>query len=551
MRNRTAFARRHALLAASAVALFVAPIAAAIAAADDVRLGHAIGGVCPDCDFSGRDLSAASVVGNLPRSNFSGAILTDARISGNFTSANFAHADLTTASLTSANFVNSDLSRAKLDGAQISGSNFYGVDLTGATLRDAHASWTNFSGSNFLAAELIGAELEAVNASRSEFTRARLAGAQLAGADLTLARFEDADLTGANLAGVNATGALFPGATLTDVTLDQANLSGADLSGAIGLSAQALASACGDERTKLPPGMGVATCPDPATTAGVAGAPSTASGFPAYVDSAWASMFSASAEPGAALFANIESFKHARRALEEARWSLGAAYAASHAELDLRMREAILAARDALSDVDMVEIVASDDDIVALIGEINRIAPLVESTDVRGALTAARGSLDLVLADLPDVRTSVRAALDEGRIGSIEHERARRNDRLDRETAARQRTLDREIDARLRALDVECRDGLYGIEVEQASLAERAGSAERDQQPEIQRASVDLTGRHDTLEASCAVREGEIVAERERRLTDLAAEIDGERELIEAELAEFAEQLNLLSGENE
>ncbi len=541
MRNRPRFARRDALLAASAVALLIV----APAGGDDVRLGHAIGGVCPDCDFSGRDLAGASVIGNLPRSNFSGAILSDARISGNFASATFARADLTDASLQSANFVNADLSGAKLDGVRIGGANFFGVDLTGATLREAYASWTNFSGSNFLGAELNDAQLESVNVSRAEFTRAELVGAQLAGADLTLARFEDTNLTGANLAGVNATGAVFLGANLTGASLDGATLSGADLSMATGLTAAQLGAACGDETTRLPAGMGIVAC---TTAAADSGAPADAPGFPVFgaVNPAWARTFAPSAfKPEDAMFADIDSFRRAKQGLEEARWGLGTAYAASHAELDLGMREAILGARDALADVDVVEIVASDADLRAVIAEIDRVAPSVESADVRAALASAGDALRRVLADVPEVRLSMRAALEEGRVGSIDHERARLNGRLDRTLVARQRRIDREIDARLRTLDAECGEGLYGLEVEQASLSERAGAAARDERPEIERASVELSGRHETLATSCASRENEINAERESRMADLTAEIDGDRARIEGELADFAAQMNL------
>ena len=73
---------RRALTVLGAAALALA--AAGAAEAVDVQLRHSIGGVCPDCDFSGRDLEDAPVIGNLPRSNFAGAILAGARIGGNF-----------------------------------------------------------------------------------------------------------------------------------------------------------------------------------------------------------------------------------------------------------------------------------------------------------------------------------------------------------------------------------------------------------------------------------------------------------------------------------
>ncbi|MDH3920535.1 MAG: pentapeptide repeat-containing protein, partial [Rhodospirillales bacterium] len=71
--------------------------------------------------------------------------------------------------------------------------------------------------------------------------------------------------TGADLRGSNLSGARL-GAVLRQVELAGARLDGADLSGAwladaTGLTQAQLDRACGDRRTKLPPGLTVAPCP--------------------------------------------------------------------------------------------------------------------------------------------------------------------------------------------------------------------------------------------------------------------------------------------------
>jgi uncharacterized protein YjbI with pentapeptide repeats len=535
MRTHSNKRRTRAIALASALAL----LAGLPALAGDVRLGHAIGGVCPDCDFSGRDLTGASVVGNLPRSNFSGAILADARISGNFASASFARADLTGASLQSANFVNADLSGAKLDGAHIGGANLYAVDLTGATLRDVEASWSNFSGSNFLGAKLARADLVAITAARAEFTRAELQGAALVGADLTGARFEDADLSGADLSGANAADAAFPGADLSDVKLDGAILAGADLSAATGLTAATLAPACGDTATKLPAGLTLAPCPASLNVGDAAWSTWRRSdagferrgGFAARGDdAAWRF-----APPGArprppleALLSDIDAATRAARRLAEAQGALGSAFAASHAELDLEVRDAVESARDALADVAVVELVSSDADVLAVIDAIDRMRPGIQTPEVRTALADARVDLDGVLADMTDVRAELRDAAYAGFANSIDHERARRAMRLDRELVTRQRRLDREIDARLRTLEAECERGLFDL----GSASADAGATRQESRTEI--------------EAGCASNEAELAAERERRHTELIREIDAARDNMETELSELAHQMNLM-----
>jgi uncharacterized protein YjbI with pentapeptide repeats len=538
MARRSTRARRRGALAASAAAVLLA----SAVLADEVSLGHAIGGVCPDCDFAGRDLHGASIVGNLPRTDFSGAILTNARLGGNFAFATLAGADLTNASIESANFVNSDLSRAKLDGARINGSSFFAVALTGATLRSIDASWSNFSASNFLGAKLDDAVLNAVKLARADFTRAELPRATLIGADLGGARFEDAILTDANLSGVNATDAAFPGADLSGATLEGAVLNGADLRSVIGLTAAALASACGDSDTRLPEGLSVAACPAQGAGTGARGgfAPVEAAGSAP----AWSFPFSASPGPQQleAVLADSDSARRAVRRLMDAQSALATAYEASHTDLDLSLRDAIEAARDVVAGLTIAEIAASDAEVTSVIESIDRIRPEIESPAVRDALQTARASLDGVLVEMTDVREQLQAAANTALVGSIEQERARRNARLDRGFALESRQLDREIDARLRALDAECASDLSDLEGESEGLAARLAAATREDKPTIERAVADLAGRRGALESDCAEREGVILEERRQRLNALDAQIAEERSRIEADLAALIER---------
>ena len=88
---------------------------------------------------------------------------------------------------------------------------------------------------------------------KADLRRANLYGGYLYGADLRLADLQDANLRESNL-------------NLADVQsadFDDAKLQGADLREATGLKPQQLSGACGDEDTKLPPGIKIKDCDDP------------------------------------------------------------------------------------------------------------------------------------------------------------------------------------------------------------------------------------------------------------------------------------------------
>ena len=110
----------------------------------------------------------------------------------------------------------------------------------GASCAGCNLFQGDFSGLSARGLNLNGARLRDVDAYGGVFS-----GASFAGADLTNASFVGAYLDGAN----------FQGATLSG-----ANFAGASLERARGLSQARLNQACGDEATRLPPGLRIPHC---------------------------------------------------------------------------------------------------------------------------------------------------------------------------------------------------------------------------------------------------------------------------------------------------
>jgi uncharacterized protein YjbI with pentapeptide repeats len=108
-------------------------------------------------------------------------------------------------------------------------------NYTGARLRQSDLSLSVFNHSSFA-----GADLRDVNGYGALFTDSNFAGANMTNATFVGAYLEGANLRGANLSGVN--------------------FSGAEMDRASGLSQSQLNAACGDESTKLPPGLHLPPC---------------------------------------------------------------------------------------------------------------------------------------------------------------------------------------------------------------------------------------------------------------------------------------------------
>ena len=95
---------------------------------------------CPDCNFSGVDLSGAQLNhANLPGANLSGADLTNANLrQANLTGANLSGAKLIRANLPGANLSSADLTNADLSGSNLIRANVTGATTTNTNLTGAH-----------------------------------------------------------------------------------------------------------------------------------------------------------------------------------------------------------------------------------------------------------------------------------------------------------------------------------------------------------------------------------------------------------------------------
>jgi len=92
-----------------------------------------------------------------------------------------------------------------------------------------------------------------------------LHGANFDGANATLmcmsfANFTNASFRGTELSGANLAGAKLDGADLTGAKTSITSFLGTDLTKVKGLTQAQLNVACGDAKTKLPPGLRVHTC---------------------------------------------------------------------------------------------------------------------------------------------------------------------------------------------------------------------------------------------------------------------------------------------------
>lgn len=95
---------------------------------------------CPDCNFSGVDLSGAQLNhANLAGANLSGADLTNANLrQANLTGANLSGAKLIRANLPGANLSSADLTNADLSGSNLIRANVTGATTTNTNLTGAH-----------------------------------------------------------------------------------------------------------------------------------------------------------------------------------------------------------------------------------------------------------------------------------------------------------------------------------------------------------------------------------------------------------------------------
>lgn len=116
-----------------------------------VDMAPAYGGVCEDCDLSGRILTGARMRNSVFNgSNFSNAVLTRADAShSDFSGADFSEADLTRARLVSAH-----CPRARFERAQLVHVDASGADFTRASFAHADVTRMNFGGADLSGADL-------------------------------------------------------------------------------------------------------------------------------------------------------------------------------------------------------------------------------------------------------------------------------------------------------------------------------------------------------------------------------------------------------------
>lgn len=147
--------------------------------------------------------------------------------------------------LTGANLSDQWLIHADLKDARLERANLARAVLIVADLRHANLEY----------ADLRDAWLDHADLNNAALTYAKLGGAVFTGAFLGDAGLRGADLKDAklNFAGLN--GAHLQGSKLERADLEYANLKGADLQDASGLTQKQLDASCGDQETKLPPGL--------------------------------------------------------------------------------------------------------------------------------------------------------------------------------------------------------------------------------------------------------------------------------------------------------
>ncbi|WP_271899432.1 pentapeptide repeat-containing protein [Candidatus Phyllobacterium onerii] len=173
----------------------------------------------------------------IPRSDLEGANL----VNTDFTGTDLSHSNLKAANLSEASLLRASLADANAEKANFTEveayrSSFKHISADSASFKNAELQRTNFTG-----AKLTGANFEKAELGRADFDNAVLTGA----------RFSYADLSRADL-----TQAKFEGALLLDHTfMLLTRIEGVDLSAAQGLHQDQINHACGDDNTKLPPGL--------------------------------------------------------------------------------------------------------------------------------------------------------------------------------------------------------------------------------------------------------------------------------------------------------
>ena len=130
----------------------------------------------------------------------------------------------------------------------------------GASCAGCNLFQGDFSGLQARGLNLRGARLRQADLSLSVMNRTRFSNADLRDVEAYGGVFSSASFAGANLTNASFVGAYLDGANFSGATLSGTNFGGASLERARGLTQGRLNQACGDEATRLPPGLTIPRC---------------------------------------------------------------------------------------------------------------------------------------------------------------------------------------------------------------------------------------------------------------------------------------------------
>lgn len=172
----------------------------------------------------------------------SGADLKSATLVGtDFTSTDLRDSNLMTANLEKATLVRASLAGSKAEGAKFDRIEAYRTNFSGLHAQGATFASAEMQRSNFTDAVLVNVD----------FTKAELGRADFTGADITGTRFALANLARADFSKAKFSGPI----DFANAFFFLTRIEGVDLSAATGLAQWQIDMACGDENTKLPPGL--------------------------------------------------------------------------------------------------------------------------------------------------------------------------------------------------------------------------------------------------------------------------------------------------------
>lgn len=142
--------RSAALAAAVLGAVYAGQAFAQWPASEVVRIEPGYGGVCEECDLSGRILAGARMTNSVFNgTNFSNAVLTRADASrSEFDNADFSQADLRNTKLVEAQCEDAQFNGARLAQADATGANFTRADFSDADVTQMRFHGANLAGAN-------------------------------------------------------------------------------------------------------------------------------------------------------------------------------------------------------------------------------------------------------------------------------------------------------------------------------------------------------------------------------------------------------------------